>query len=244
MTSRISIPAPCPACWADMTAAPGGRHCAACNKVVVDFSSMNTAEATAYLQRHPEACGRFKPEQINPLSNWAPWLAAAVLALSSCETSPSTNSTMSPELLAKETLVHHQDSILVHGKVVDKGSGQPLARAIIISEQDTSLHTRTNADGTFTLLLPRSLRGTQLVAAQPMPDHLTPNDPEPGLYIPRYFAAEEDAPAVIQLRNPGPMIGQPILELQENYSPAVMSRIMHLAPPPPPPNLSQYELPR
>lgn len=238
MTSRISIPAPCPASWAEMTPAPGGRHCAACNKVVVDFSSMNTAEATAYLQRHPEACGRFKPEQINPLSSWAPWLAAAVLTLSSCETSPSASSTLSPEPPAKETLVH-PDSILVHGRVVDKGSGQPLVRAIIISEQDTSLHTRTNADGTFALLLPRSLRGTQLVAAQPMPDHLTPNDLEPGLYIPRYFAAEAGAPAVIQLRNPGPMIGQPILEPQENYSPAVMPRIVHLAPPPPPPKLSR-----
>ncbi|AHJ99697.1 peptidase associated/transthyretin-like domain-containing protein [Hymenobacter swuensis] len=231
MASRISLPQPCPASWADMTPASGGRHCAACNKVVVDFTSLTEAETVAALRQPDRVCGRFRQEQINPLASWAPWLAAAVLTLSSCETSSSAGSTLSPELPAKETLVH-QDSILVRGKVVDKGSGQPLAQAIIISEQDTSFHTRTDAEGTFALLLPRSLRGTQLVAAQPEPAHLTPDDPEPGLYIPRYFSADESRPIVIRLRNPGPMIGMPVLEPQENYSPAVMSRVMHLAPPP------------
>ncbi|MET4105858.1 hypothetical protein ABIB60_001192 [Hymenobacter sp. UYP22] len=138
---------------------------------------------------------------------------------------------------AKQTVVH-QDSILVRGKVVDRQSGRPLVHAIIISELDTTLYTRTIADGTFALVLPNALRGTQLVAAQPIPSNLRPDDPEPGLYIPRYFSAEESMPTIIQLRNPGPMIGQPTLEPQENYSPAVMPRIIHLGPPPPPPKLS------
>ncbi|MET4105857.1 hypothetical protein [Hymenobacter sp. UYP22] len=85
MATRVSLPAPCPASWADMTPAPGGRHCAACNKVVVDFTSMTTAEVVAYLQRHPYACGKFSPAHTNPISSWAPWLAAAMLSLSACE---------------------------------------------------------------------------------------------------------------------------------------------------------------
>lgn len=50
MAPRISVPSPCSASWADMTPAPGGRHCAACNKVVVDFRALSVEEIARQLQ--------------------------------------------------------------------------------------------------------------------------------------------------------------------------------------------------
>ncbi|WP_161806884.1 hypothetical protein [Hymenobacter sp. AT01-02] len=49
MSVCITIPTPCLATWQDMPPAPGGRHCGAYNKVVVDFTQLSEAEAVAYL---------------------------------------------------------------------------------------------------------------------------------------------------------------------------------------------------
>ncbi len=222
-----------------MTPAPGGRHCAACNKIVVDFTVMTEVEVVAALRQPGRVCGRFRSEQLTthdtPAGGWARWLAAAAVTLSACETNPP--ATIPPDSDSVPTS-QSVATLRVQGRVVDATSGRPLSGTLIISEEDTSWHTRTRADGTFALQLPQRLRGTRLVAAQPMPSDLRPTDPEPGFYIPRYFKAEDGSPVVVRLRNPGPMIGQPTLEPQENYSPAVMPRILHLAPPPPPPTLS------
>jgi hypothetical protein len=69
-----------------------GRHCAACQKTVVDFSQKTDAEILAILARAAggETCGRFGADQLNrPLvpaatltadRRWRTWLAAAVAA--------------------------------------------------------------------------------------------------------------------------------------------------------------------
>ena len=234
MLPAIHLPAPCPARWDDLTPAPGGRHCAACNHIVVDFTTLSEADTLAALRQPGRVCGRFRPEQLaasdTPAGGWARWLAAVAVTLSACETSPP--ATVAPSTSAVPTAL--SATLRVQGQVLDAASGQPLDGAIVISEQDTTRHTRTSTDGQFSLELPIALRGTRLIAALSLPTGPHPDDTEFGLYIPRYFPAEPGAAAVVRLRNPGPMLGMPTLEPQEGYPPTIMPRLMRLAPPPPP----------
>lgn len=91
MTQRatlLRIPQPCAESWDAMTPTATGRHCAACQKTVVDFTQKTDVEILAALrQAAGETCGRLRPDQLaRPLlpaaepSRWRSWLAA-VLAL-------------------------------------------------------------------------------------------------------------------------------------------------------------------
>ncbi len=85
----IAISQPCPQSWAAMTPESVGRHCAACQKTVVDFTLKTDAEILTYLARAAgtRTCGRFAAGQLErPLqravpaapTRWRAWLAAAV----------------------------------------------------------------------------------------------------------------------------------------------------------------------
>ena len=88
MTRRatsLHIPQPCAESWAAMTPTGAGRHCAACQKTVVDFTQKTDAEILAYLtQTAGRTCGRFRATQLgHPLQSaatepnrWRTWLGA------------------------------------------------------------------------------------------------------------------------------------------------------------------------
>ena len=91
MPSRLvlTIPQPCQQSWAAMTPTAAGRHCAACQTTVVDFTLKTDAEILAYLAGAAtgRTCGRFAAGQLDrPLqraelaapTRWRAWLAAAV----------------------------------------------------------------------------------------------------------------------------------------------------------------------
>lgn len=92
---RLAIPTPCTQDWDTMTPAGQGRHCAACQKVVVDFSRMTDGELVSWMQaRAGQAiCGRLETGQLGrelvpalPLVRKQPWwswarVSAAVGAL-------------------------------------------------------------------------------------------------------------------------------------------------------------------
>ena len=74
--------------WNQMTPQGAGKHCQACNHIVIDFSAMPDADLIQYLLRHKQVCGRFHPTQLNramvfrPIkkrSNW-PAIAAMLIA--------------------------------------------------------------------------------------------------------------------------------------------------------------------
>jgi hypothetical protein len=67
MALPIIIPNPCHESWQDMTPENKGRHCAACDKIVVDFSNWEAEEILQYLKTNTGACGRFTKEQIQDL---------------------------------------------------------------------------------------------------------------------------------------------------------------------------------
>ena len=77
MRSHVSltIPQPCHQSWAVMTPAAVGRHCAACEKTVVDFTLKTDAEILAFLAGavSDHTCGRFAAGQLErPLRRAAP----------------------------------------------------------------------------------------------------------------------------------------------------------------------------
>ncbi len=69
-----------------MTPAAAGRHCAACQKTVIDFTQKTDAEILATLRRAAgETCGRLRADQVGrPLviptaaPRWRSWLGAAL----------------------------------------------------------------------------------------------------------------------------------------------------------------------
>ncbi|PJJ52826.1 carboxypeptidase-like protein [Hymenobacter chitinivorans DSM 11115] len=90
----LRISEPCAQPWALMTPQGAGRHCAACQKVVIDFTQKTDAEILAVLAATAgQACGRFGGSQLNrPLQPlvvappraggwWRPAVAATVALL-------------------------------------------------------------------------------------------------------------------------------------------------------------------
>lgn len=89
MTQRptlVRIASPCHESWATMTPTATGRHCAACQKTVVDFTQKTDTEILAALrQAAGETCGRLRLDQVGrPLvapttaPRWRIWLGAAL----------------------------------------------------------------------------------------------------------------------------------------------------------------------
>lgn len=87
--TTLTVPTPCHENWTAMTPASQGRHCAACDKVVLDFTQKTDAEILALLKRTAAPCGRFRADQLSrplvpllaPAPRWRTWLAAAATLL-------------------------------------------------------------------------------------------------------------------------------------------------------------------
>lgn len=63
---QLHIPTPCHENWANMQPSEKGRHCAACQKTVVDFTAMSDPEIIRYLSKAgSNVCGRLAPDQVN-----------------------------------------------------------------------------------------------------------------------------------------------------------------------------------
>lgn len=70
MSEKLLIPKPCHENWGKMTPQEKGRHCAACDKVVKDYSLMTTDQILADLKSSTgTVCGRVPLESISPNNN-------------------------------------------------------------------------------------------------------------------------------------------------------------------------------
>lgn len=70
-TYQIKIGNPCHELWENMTITEQGRHCASCNKVVVDFTHMTNTDIINYLleKKGQRVCGNFyKPQIQHPIT--------------------------------------------------------------------------------------------------------------------------------------------------------------------------------
>ncbi|GAB3635412.1 hypothetical protein GCM10027422_10020 [Hymenobacter arcticus] len=170
--TSLAIPQPCAESWDAMMPTAAGRHCAACQKTVVDFTWKTDAEILAILrQAAGETCGRLRADQLNrplvpaavasPAPRWRPWLAAT-LALwgvressgldAEARTEPAPSAHHSPTNTHKP---RHSASAskLLRGTVRDAGTQEPLAGVAVFLKGENRA-TTTNAAGQFSLQLP------------------------------------------------------------------------------------------
>ncbi len=104
----LQIPQPCPEAWGAMTPTATGRHCASCEKVVVDFTRMTDGEVVAWLAKEGDkpGCGNFRPDQLNrplfaaaqPAAAWQRWALALLALLGWRSTQPANAQTQGPPL--------------------------------------------------------------------------------------------------------------------------------------------------
>jgi len=85
----VNIPEPCHEDWNKMSPKDKGRHCAACNKTVIDFTKQTDEQIIKYLESEGNLCGRFKKQQLDreivlarkDRNNYLSWAASGILAL-------------------------------------------------------------------------------------------------------------------------------------------------------------------
>lgn len=178
----VSVPQPCHENWQAMTPTAQGRHCAACNTVVTDFTRMTDAEVLAWLQRPATStCGRFRQDQLQrPLrpaaigpAPWRQWLAAATAVLGLGAAAPAAQAQQKPTT-QQHTIEQHAITLgmvavpklpqplappplVVRGVVLDSASREPLP-GVTVLVNGTTIGVFTNADGTFKLQLPEEYR--------------------------------------------------------------------------------------
>jgi hypothetical protein len=80
MKFTLSIPQPCSENWEQMTPTGCGRHCAACDKVVIDFTKLSDREIGKLIAKrgNEKLCGRFESHQlmrayVTPSVPWLFW---------------------------------------------------------------------------------------------------------------------------------------------------------------------------
>ncbi|HEX8658214.1 MAG TPA: carboxypeptidase-like regulatory domain-containing protein [Hymenobacter sp.] len=165
-----------------MTPTAAGRHCAACQRTVVDFTHKTNAEILAYLAgaATSRTCGRFAAEQLErPLQraapaapkHWRAWLAAvvAVWGLRESLSTPASAQAAtewqarygggpapaSPGQRAAEKSA--QDSLrantVIRGVVLDSARYEGLPGVTVLLD-GTTIYTSTAADGGFELRIP------------------------------------------------------------------------------------------
>lgn len=170
MPLAVRIPTPCTTSWADMTPTAAGRHCASCQKTVVDFTWQTDAEILAYLAGATgETCGRLRADQqsrplvgtipVSPAPQWRVWLAAT-LALWSARESES----LGAEARTNPAPTHHSPTKAcaprhsagasrLRGTVHDAATGEPLAGVAVFLKGENQAAT-TDSAGRFSLRLP------------------------------------------------------------------------------------------
>jgi hypothetical protein len=170
-STSIRIPQPCAESWDAMTPTGLGRHCAACQRTVVDFTLKSDAEILAYFQQAGDTipCGRFRTNQLarpllpaappRPAHRWRGWVAAALAfgglrAEAAVPLATRPPSTQHPRRKATPATPTRQVARrLVSGVVRDYYSLEPLAHATVKLKGGYRTAT-TDANGYFRLWLP------------------------------------------------------------------------------------------
>ncbi|MGB3546386.1 MAG: carboxypeptidase-like regulatory domain-containing protein [Saprospiraceae bacterium] len=174
---RVLIPEPCPEDWSAMTAVDDRRrHCAACDRVLTDFTGMTDDRIYRHLRRNEKACGRFLASQLDrdlypnrTAPTFAKWAAAAAALLLAQPLSAQVSPTLQDpvEISSREWVAAEptyvppgrRDSIPVpaqpamreiRGMVMDSTHGTPIIGGSIWIE-GTNNGTVTGIDGHFKL---------------------------------------------------------------------------------------------
>ena len=172
---QISIPEPCDQKFKDMTPTEGGRHCAQCDKVLVDFSVLTDKEIVEVVKNNKgKLCGHFRKSQLNrdislvsqrvnsTRGKTASLLLTSMLSGGILE---GQSKLLFPQSIENQEIVIHEktlvddflekekeEKITIHGNVIDD-IGEVLIGANILIK-GTAQGTATDIDGNFTLHIP------------------------------------------------------------------------------------------
>ncbi len=184
----IKIHQPCGEDWHKMTPVEQGRHCAVCQKNLVDFSVFSDEEIIARIQKsNGPVCGRFLNTQLNraleqpeahtrlfyisPLKK----LAASFIMLYSLlnqaqaqqKTAVTTAQTSHPATAKKAAQPTDTAAIIIHVKVLNYHNSEPL-KMLGFKIEGTECKATTNSYGRFKIVLPKDFTGSSLI--------ITPDD--------------------------------------------------------------------
>ena len=182
----ITIPDPCHENWDEMTPVQQGRHCAMCQKTVIDFTLMSDGQILEVIKKANGRipCGRYLPSQLDrplidnrpssgPIGYIIKRIAAMVLMVQSVTTSMAQQS--KKHLVTVEQYEEYdkdaQGRIQVSGKLIDSLSKTPVPQmSVYIKQIDTTLFT--DANGLFSFAMPADLDTvTVLLNRKQFPDN-------------------------------------------------------------------------
>ncbi len=165
----IIIPDECHESWDTMSPAPSGRHCAQCNKTVIDFTSWGDAALYDFFTKPRSGiCGNFHEDQLmrpivappqphSALYRMAMALGLTVLMIPATDIAfaqaPLKHSHGYPAKAPKKKTA--SDTISITGIVLDSNSNRPIAnvRVDCLVPGKMQLQSITLADGTFNISL-------------------------------------------------------------------------------------------
>jgi hypothetical protein len=174
---KISIAKPCAENWEEMLPAEQGRHCAACERLIIDFSVKTDQEILEYIkQTNGKLCGRFSNDQldrdliqesnIRKISIWEK-VAASLLFFISVDKANASDLSIAPKNLSyietrtdTDKNIHRKkeiavtDSFELRGTIVDEKTNEFIPFALITIEK-YNLKTYTDFDGRFKLMVPK-----------------------------------------------------------------------------------------
>lgn len=168
----ISIEEPCHENWLDMTPREKGRHCATCNKTVVDFTKMSKAGILNHISSNEEeVCGRFNSDQLNInlmparknrlFSKWAAVLIGLIPFAGYSQSPIHTNEFMENSIMGKRAMKMDNNKKLdltskkniITGKLIDAETTKPILFATVAAIKDGIIirGVETDINGTFTI---------------------------------------------------------------------------------------------
>ena len=171
----INIPNPCTEDWNKMTPKDKGRHCAVCEKTVIDFTNTIDEAIVKIHEKGGEICGRYKKTQLNrelayfrkEKNSYLTYIASGLFtflsftsqnAIAQGETKVIKVDTIKTPRVNNKIAASILPTKLIEGLVYDE-SKMPLPGVNIIIKGRT-IETQTDFDGHFSL---RANRGDTLV---------------------------------------------------------------------------------
>lgn len=166
---KITIDTPCHEDWSNMTPSQKGKHCASCQKEVIDFTSKTDEYLYKTVTSGTNLCGRFTKSQLNRAiriqrkegKSWINYAAsllipAAILStqeIKAQSTQPATEQTdtsyrsLEISSLSRKQKQHlQQDLIIINGTISDTTGPLP---GVTITIKGTEKGTQADFDGNY-----------------------------------------------------------------------------------------------
>lgn len=181
MKYRIEIPEPCHEDWNLMTPQDKGRHCAVCDKVVVDFSKASKKDIIAIIKKEGKICGRIPRQYIGlnleeekirksfglngMVATMVNLLALTTISTAVAQEKPKVESvcqdtkTSTSLLTLVQSTTKNENTRVIKGKTYEGGLELP---GVTIMIKGTDIGTQSNLAGEYELVVPEKYKTKRL----------------------------------------------------------------------------------